>query len=194
MWRTILGSGRTHSGDINVHRPALPPFTPSAFYSTPSMPASNLAFRLCFKSGNISVCNGCRNRFDKHAESPYNLCVQHKTIVYITCYALTRVKIWKCILSCTSSMHPAEMEQLSAHWFASTWWTQLSSYHCSQRTLIKSVWTPPENLLVMTKMFFSLSSHGLGARLPIQWTFEDRKYLESQRKIITSYSEKRVTK
>ena len=68
----------THSGDINVYRPALPPFTPSAFHSTPSMPASNSAFRLCFRSGNISVCNGCRNRFDKQAESPYNLCVQHE--------------------------------------------------------------------------------------------------------------------
>ena len=36
------------------------------------------AFQLCFRAGNTSVCNGYRSRFDKQAQSPYNLCVQHE--------------------------------------------------------------------------------------------------------------------
>ena len=35
-------------------------------------------FRLCFQSGNISVCNGYRNKFDKKAKPPDDLCVQHE--------------------------------------------------------------------------------------------------------------------
>ena len=35
-------------------------------------------FRLCFRTGNISVCNGCRNKFDKKANPPYDICVQHE--------------------------------------------------------------------------------------------------------------------
>ena len=33
-------------------------------------------FRLCFRVGNISVCNGCRNKFDKQAKPPNDLCVR----------------------------------------------------------------------------------------------------------------------
>ena len=70
-----ISAWSTHSGDINVYRP---PFTPSPLHTTPPTQALDFAFRLCFRTGNISVCNGCRGRFDKHAESPHNLCVQHE--------------------------------------------------------------------------------------------------------------------
>ena len=39
---------------------------------------SETEFRLCVRTGNISVCNGCRNKFDKKAKPPYDLCVQHE--------------------------------------------------------------------------------------------------------------------
>ena len=70
-----ISAWSTHSGDINVYRP---PFTPSPLHSTPPTQALESAFRLCFRAGNISVCNGCHGRFDKHAESSHNLCVQHE--------------------------------------------------------------------------------------------------------------------
>lgn len=134
----------THSGDINVYRPALPPFTPSAFHSTPSMPASNSAFRLCFRSGNISVCNGCRNRFDKQAESPYNLCVQHEEWRLYTS-PVTHLPESRfgnayyhahpqCIQLKWSNFRPTDLQVpdgLKCH---------LTTAH---KELIQSVWTPP---------------------------------------------------
>ena len=61
------------STNIHVNRP---PWTSP----NPSYPIhqSSGSFRLCFRSGNISVCAGCRKRFDKQAVSPNNLCVQHE--------------------------------------------------------------------------------------------------------------------
>lgn len=35
-------------------------------------------FELCFRSGNIRICNGCRNNFDKQAIPPHDLCIRHK--------------------------------------------------------------------------------------------------------------------
>ena len=35
-------------------------------------------FRLYFRTGNISVCNGSKNRFDKTASPPNDLCIQHE--------------------------------------------------------------------------------------------------------------------
>ena len=35
-------------------------------------------FEVCFRSGNISVCNGCRNKFDRLARPPHDLCIRHK--------------------------------------------------------------------------------------------------------------------
>ena len=39
---------------------------------------SQQVFSLCIHSGNISVCNGCRNKFDKNASPPNDLCIQHQ--------------------------------------------------------------------------------------------------------------------
>lgn len=35
-------------------------------------------FTLCFVSGNISVCHGCKQRYVKDAGPPYDLCVKHE--------------------------------------------------------------------------------------------------------------------
>ena len=45
------------SGDITVGSPQ----QPLVETATPH-PSSSSEFRLCFRTGNISVCNGCRNR------------------------------------------------------------------------------------------------------------------------------------
>ncbi len=34
-------------------------------------------FKLCFRTGNISSCNGCRNKFAKKAPPPMDICIQH---------------------------------------------------------------------------------------------------------------------
>jgi hypothetical protein len=53
--------------------------TPYHFATSSTPSVSNASeFRSCFRSGNISVCNGCRNRFDKDAQPPYDLCIQHE--------------------------------------------------------------------------------------------------------------------
>ena len=36
------------------------------------------SFDVCFRTGNISVCNGCRNKFDRLANPPHDLVVRHK--------------------------------------------------------------------------------------------------------------------
>ena len=35
-------------------------------------------FRVCFRSGNISICSGCCNKFDKNSLPPDDICVQHE--------------------------------------------------------------------------------------------------------------------
>ena len=66
----------TGLGDISVQSPTqwsalnLPSYTHTA--------TSETEFRLCLRRGNISVCNGCRNKFDKKAKALYDLCVQHE--------------------------------------------------------------------------------------------------------------------
>ena len=68
----------TNRGDIHVQSPTqwnAPYYAYPAFTSRQTSPE---IFRLCFRSGNISVCNGCRNKFDKQAQAPDDLCVQHE--------------------------------------------------------------------------------------------------------------------
>ena len=48
------------------------------YLSTVIQQLSPEVFRLCFRSGNISVCNGCCNKFDKQTKPPDDLCVQHE--------------------------------------------------------------------------------------------------------------------
>ena len=51
------------------------------FYSTtlpPPLDSMHSKFELCFRSGNISVCNGCKNKFDKNARHPLDLVVRHQ--------------------------------------------------------------------------------------------------------------------
>ena len=70
----------TSIGDIDVQTstqwagpPPPPPPRPALW-----LPSSPGEFRLCFRTGNISVCNGCRNRFEKNSKPPDDVCVQHQ--------------------------------------------------------------------------------------------------------------------
>ena len=72
-------SFHTTTGNIRVRASPMHVSTPYQFSSPSTSSESNAAeFRLCFRIGNISVCNGCRNRFDKTAQPPYDLCIQHE--------------------------------------------------------------------------------------------------------------------
>ena len=55
----------TGIGDIRFQSPSQwsAPYWPPHHTSYPSY--SETEFRLCFYTGNVSVCNGCRNKFDK---------------------------------------------------------------------------------------------------------------------------------
>ena len=147
----------THSGDINVYQTALPPLTPSAFHSTPCMPASNSAFRLWFRSGNIRVGKGCRNRFDKLAKSPYNLCVQHEKWWLYTS-PVTHLPESRfgnayyhahpqCIQLKWSNFRPTDLQvpdELKCH---------LTTAH---KELIQSVWTPPVTFFTVASNYLPL--------------------------------------
>ena len=51
-----------------ISPPYLPPLrTPD------SMASENGEFYVIFSSGNVSICNGCRNKFDKQGKAPHDL-------------------------------------------------------------------------------------------------------------------------
>lgn len=50
--------------------------TSPTFFSPQSTSTSD-KFEFCFRTGNISVCHGCKNRFDKQARPPLDLCIRH---------------------------------------------------------------------------------------------------------------------
>lgn len=71
----------TYQGDIHAHvqlptqwNPPITTYNQSPFPSGPSVEM----FCLCFRTGNISVCSGCRNKFDKQAKPPNDLCIQYE--------------------------------------------------------------------------------------------------------------------
>ena len=66
----------TNQGDINIQSPnqSNSPYS----YMNVATPQSYEVFCLCFRTGNISIYNGCRNKFDKSAKPPNDLCVQHE--------------------------------------------------------------------------------------------------------------------
>ena len=65
----------TNVGNIHVQSPSQ--YTWNSPYRFP-FSTTQEEFRLVFRSGNISVCNGCRKKLDKQAKPPNNLCVQHE--------------------------------------------------------------------------------------------------------------------
>ena len=74
------------------HLFSTPPYTPSSStpYSQPfpsprpafnqpfSPPPPSSPFSLCKISGNISVCAGCRNKYNKTASPPDDMCIKHQ--------------------------------------------------------------------------------------------------------------------
>ena len=71
-----MNFNNTGGGNIRVHS-ATQCITPPTLYwpSGQSDVDPMTKFYLCFRTGNISVCNGCKNQFDKKAMSPNNLCI-----------------------------------------------------------------------------------------------------------------------
>ena len=45
---------------------------------SPSSTESDSPFELCFVTGNIKVCRGCRQKYEKPPIPPMNLCIRHK--------------------------------------------------------------------------------------------------------------------
>ena len=69
----------TTTGNIRIRASPMHVSVPYLFASPLTTSESTATeFRLCFRTGNISICNGCRNKFDKNAQPPYDLCVQHE--------------------------------------------------------------------------------------------------------------------
>ena len=90
QWNTNVGSVHLQSpvhmtdkaGQSGMHAADMLVASPQYWYS-PSYPVTlegypQNAFHLCFRSGNISVCNGCRNKFNKQAKPPLDLCIRHQ--------------------------------------------------------------------------------------------------------------------
>ena len=82
----LMNFNNRGGGNIRVHSATQcitpPPYWPAGQTNWPSDQSDadvdpSAKFRLCFRTGNISVCNGCRNKFDKKAAPPNDLCVQH---------------------------------------------------------------------------------------------------------------------
>ena len=64
------------SGVSNLREPSHPP---PLVHCTPCSPSPTPEpFVLCFVTGNISVCYGCRQKYPKPCQPPDDLCVRHK--------------------------------------------------------------------------------------------------------------------
>ena len=75
---TTTVTGGVHVNQSNIWLPSEPP--PLVHYSAESMTSSSITnpFTLTFISGNISICEGCRQRYVKPATPPIDLCIRHK--------------------------------------------------------------------------------------------------------------------
>ena len=59
--------------------PRMPSHPPPLVHFTPRSPSPvSEPFVLCFITGNISVCYGCRQKYPKPCQPPDDLCVRHK--------------------------------------------------------------------------------------------------------------------
>ena len=64
------------SRGANLRMPSHPP---PLVHVTPRSPSPiSEPFVLCFVTGNISVCYGCRQKYQKPCQPPHDLCVRHK--------------------------------------------------------------------------------------------------------------------
>ena len=58
--------------------PSFSPVYSPSMYSSPSYSPTKNPFTLGFIRGNISVCIGCKNRYEKNAQPPNDLCIKHQ--------------------------------------------------------------------------------------------------------------------
>ena len=72
----VLSSTMTFTPPSQCSNYGFPPL-PSSFPHFPRPPLPSI-FELCRIAGNISVCAGCRNKYLKTAQPPYDLCIRHQ--------------------------------------------------------------------------------------------------------------------
>ena len=78
--RTPISSMLSRSSDTGGHGVSVPSCPPLLVHVSPQSvsPPSVEPFELCFISGNISVCYGCRQKYPKPCVAPNDLCVKHR--------------------------------------------------------------------------------------------------------------------
>ena len=70
---------KQRSSTVGVGNLRMPSHPPPLVHFTPRSPSPTPEpFVLCFVTGNISVCYGCRQRYSKPCQPPHDLCVRHK--------------------------------------------------------------------------------------------------------------------
>lgn len=82
---TCVANSPSHQGMISPpSTPAtsslqLPSHPPPLIHYTPQLPSQpSEPFTLCFITGNIGVCYGCRQKYRKPCKPPEDICVCHK--------------------------------------------------------------------------------------------------------------------
>ena len=60
------------------HQVRVPTHPPPLVHYSPSSTESSSPFELCFVTGNIKVCRGCRQKYVKPSVPPMDLCVRHQ--------------------------------------------------------------------------------------------------------------------
>ena len=75
-----MGASSTlRSSTLGVSNLGMPSHPPPLVHCTPRSPSPTPEpFVLCFVTGNISVCYGCRQKYPKPCQPPDDLCVRHK--------------------------------------------------------------------------------------------------------------------
>ena len=74
-----VGASSSSSVTVGVPRQVcVPTYPPPLVHYSPSSTESDTLFELCFVTGNIKVCRGCRQRYEKSPTPPMDLCIRHK--------------------------------------------------------------------------------------------------------------------
>ena len=73
MGTTSNRSSASEGGNLKM-----PSHPPPLVHITPHNSPVSESFVLCFVTGNISVCYGCRQKYPKPCQPPHDLCVRHK--------------------------------------------------------------------------------------------------------------------
>ena len=109
---------------------------PSSQYYRPSLP-----FTLCFITGNIRVCIGCRNTYPKSPKPPHDLCIRHEE--------------WREFTSPNTSKPPSKFGNVYYHCRKECIWMLCPSFTSSE------LYVSPEMQLSSVHKDFILSVFGI---------------------------------